>query len=271
MRRIALVIEYEGTAYAGSQRQANAPSIQAAVEGAIASLTGHPARLHLAGRTDAGVHALGQVAAFDTASALAVDRFVRGLNYYLPQDIAAKAAYDVPASFDPRRHAASRVYRYSFGVSPGRSALRRAFVHHVRRPLDVSAMTRALACLEGTRDFAPFSGVLPAGRTTRRTMLRTLAWREGAETHLELEANAFLPQQVRRIAAAVLDIGLGRRTLAAFQALAATSRQGAATQILPANGLCLREVKYPVPLDQLQESHATDTHHAAHPAQLTNA
>ena len=244
-RRIALILEYEGTAYAGSQRQAAVPTVQAEVERAVEALTGAACRLNAAGRTDAGAHAAGQVVAFDTDGGLPPQRIRDGLNHHLPEDIAVVSAHEVDAGFDPRRHATSRVYRYTFSERAVRSPLRRRFVHAVGRTLDVEAMSQALAYLEGTRDFAPFSGALPAEKSTVRRMSRAEAWREGGEVHLELEANAFLPQQVRRTAAAVLRVGLGKVTLAAFEALADSGARGAAEQVLPAGGLCLQRVVYP--------------------------
>ena len=241
---MALVLEYEGTAYAGFQRQANAPSVQEAVEQAIESLTGTRSRVSGAGRTDAGVHAVGQVTAFDTESRLPRDRWCAGLNHHLPDDIAVVATYEVPGDFDPRRHATSRVYRYTFLEGGRRSPIRRRLVHPIRGTLDVAGMAQALACLEGERDFAPFSGALPEERSTIRRMHRARVWREANEVHMELEANAFLPQQVRRTAGAVLRVGRAAMTVEAFGALADSRERGAAHEVLPPCGLCMREVKY---------------------------
>ena len=244
-RRIALITEYEGTAYAGSQRQAGVPTVQAALERALEALTGASCRVAAAGRTDAGAHAAGQVFAFDTGSDLPALRIRDGANYHLPEDIAVVSAHEVEGGFDPRRHALARVYRYTFSERAVRSPLRRRFVHAVGRSLDVEAMSQALAYLEGTRDFAPFSGALPLEKSTVRRMYRAEAWRDAGEVHLELEANAFLPQQVRRTAAAVLRVGLGKLTLEGFEALADAAVRGAAEHVLPARGLCLQRVVYP--------------------------
>ncbi len=243
-RRICLVLEYEGTAYAGFQYQANAPSVQGTVERAVESLTGTWSRIAGAGRTDSGVHALGQVAAFDTESKLPVERVRQGLNHHLPDDIAVVTAHEAPGDFDPRRHALARVYRYTFLVGRARSPIRRRFVHDVGGPLATAAMASALAYVEGGRDFAPFAGALEEGRSTRRRIDRTAVWREGAEVHLEIEGDAFLPQQVRRMAGAVLAVGSGTMTMEAFEALADSGRPGAAERVLPARGLCLRSVRY---------------------------
>src|SRR5581483_11468911 len=156
-RRIALLLEYEGTRYAGSQLQANAPTVQGELEAAVRKVTGEEARSAFAGRTDAGVHALGQVAAFSTASALPADTIRNALNAWLPEDIAVRAAADVDAAFDPRRHALRRGYRYTVLNRRARPVLDRRFVWHVPQPLDVDAMDRAARSLEGERDFAAFA------------------------------------------------------------------------------------------------------------------
>ena len=243
-RRIALVLEYDGTHYAGFQLQAELPTIQSALETAVERLTGAVTRIHGAGRTDAGVHAEGQVACFDTECQLTTDRIIGGLNHYLRQDVAVQVAYDVDEDFDPRRHATSRVYRYSMLEGRARSPLRERTSYHVGRQMDVAAMNTALASLQGQRDFAPFCGNLPTGSTVRQ-MYRTQVWRqEGDEVCLELEANAFIHQQVRRIAGAVLDVGLGKMTIEDLKTLADSGVHGSAAHVLPARGLCLRRVAY---------------------------
>ena len=244
LRRIALVLEYDGTRYAGFQLQTDQPTIQGVLETAVECLTGTARRIHGAGRTDAGVHAQGQVACFDTESQLSIDRIVGGLNHYLDKDVAVRAAYDVDPDFDPRRHATSRVYRYSILESRSRSPLRQNMTYHVGQRLDVVAMNTALASLHGPRDFVPFCGNLPVGSTIRQ-MYRTQVWRqEGEEVCLEMEGSAFLHQQVRRTASSVLDVGLGKMTIDDFKILADSGLHGSATHVLPASGLCLRHVGY---------------------------
>ncbi len=261
MRRIALVLEYDGTRYAGFQLQSTAPSIQGALEEAVERLTGQASRIHGAGRTDAGVHAVGQVVRFDTGSELAIERFRPGLNAYLPEDIAVRAATEANANFDPRRQAVARVYRYAMIESDSRSPLRGRFAHHVGRTLDAAAMNAALEQLQGERDFAPFCGNLPDGGSTVRYMYRTQVWRQdGDEVLLELEANAYLHQQVRRIAGAVLNVGLGKTTIEEFAAIADSKVHGAAKVVLPAKGLTLRRVEYKdfSPLTASAEAAKTD-------------
>ncbi len=243
-RRIALVVEYEGTDYAGFQRQANAPSIQEELENAIESLTTVRSTVHGAGRTDAGVHALGQVAAFDTESALPVERIVAGLNHYLGEQIAVRSAYEVDPAFDPRRGALARVYRYRLIEDRQPSPLRRRFTHHTGRRLDVESMRSAAAVLVGEHDFRAFSGSQPDGKTFVRRMARSEVWRDGDEVLIEFEANAFLPQQVRRTVAALVKVGLGGAAIGEFEQMLASGAQGAAETVFPARGLTLREVRY---------------------------
>jgi len=245
MRRIALVLEYEGTHYAGFQLQSSLATVQGALETAVEQLTGEETRVHGAGRTDAGVHANAQVVCFDTESALGIERFRTGLNHYLADDIAVLDAYDAGTDFDPRRHAVSRTYRYTMLESASRSPLRAPFVYHVGRRLDAASMNLALELLQGERDFSPFCGNLPSGKSTVRFMYRTQAWRQGGdELCLELEANAYLHQQVRRIAGAVLSVGLSKTTIDEFAAVADSAVHGSAAWVLPAKGLSLRRVAY---------------------------
>lgn len=245
MRRIALVLEYEGTRYAGFQLQSNVASVQGALETAVEQLTGFSTRVHGAGRTDAGVHANAQVVCFDTESELAIERFRTGLNHYLADDVAVREAYDAEADFNPRRDAVARTYRYTMLESASRSPLRARFVYHVGRRLDVASMNAALELLQGERDFTPFCGNLPSSGSTVRFMYRTQAWRQdGDKVCLELEANAYLHQQVRRIAGAILNVGLGKTTIDDFAAVADSKVHGAAALVLPAKGLSLKRVEY---------------------------
>ncbi len=242
-RRIAVVLEYDGTAYSGSQYQENGPSIQSELESAIRKLTGAPVRAAFAGRTDAGVHALRQVAAFDTESKLAPVEFVSGLNHFLPRDIAVRGAREVAAGFDPRRHARSRVYRYRIDSRPVRPALARERAWHVPKPLDVAAMQRAARRLEGTHDFAAFAG--PHQGSTERTLRRcdVTAAHCGRVT-VEMEAQAFLPHQVRRTVGPLVEVGLGKLSEEAFAALLDRAGPSSAGPAAPACGLYLVRVVY---------------------------
>ena len=259
-RRIAAVIEYDGTRYAGFQIQSNAVTVQGTLEDAVGKLTGAASRVAGAGRTDAGVHAVGQVVCFDTQSGLAVERFRAGLNHHLPNDVAVRDAFDVRGGFDPRREAVARTYRYTMLESASRSPLRSRFAYHAGRGLDVASMDEAMAMLQGERDFGPFCGNPPKGSTVRQ-MYRTQVWRQDRdEVRVEVEANAFLHQQVRRMVGAALSVGMGRTTVEEFAAVASSGVRGAAAWVLPPQGLCLRRVEYrdfpPVTVERTAETAA---------------
>lgn len=244
-RKIALVLEYDGTRYHGFQSQINATSIQDELERSISRLSGERTRVGGAGRTDAGVHATGQVVTFHTTAPYPAATFVRALNHYLPDDIAVRASYEVELCFDPRRDALARVYRYAILNRERRSPVLRWYTHHVPLKLNLDAMTCALDYLAcGPRDFIPFSGKLGRIRTTVRHLYRTAVWRQDEMVLLEVEGNAFLPQQVRRLAGAVMRVGTGYLSMYNFRELADCGRQGAAGWVLPPQGLCMVEVKY---------------------------
>lgn len=241
-RRVAVLLEYDGTAYSGSQYQDNGPSIQSELEAAIQKLTHERARAAFAGRTDAGVHALGQVAAFDVGDRWQPVDLARGLNHFLPDDIAIRSARSVAPAFDPRRDARKRAYRYRIDNRPVRSPLERNRAWQVERALDVAAMQRAAASIEGKHDFAAFAG--PYEGSTVRTLERCepRAGRCGSVT-LDVEARSFLPHQVRRTMGALVEVGLARMSEAAFAALlgAAPSTAG---PVAPACGLYLLNIEY---------------------------
>ena len=255
LRRLAMLVEYDGGAYHGFQAQRNARSIQETLEEVIHSLTGERLRVKGAGRTDAGVHAEGQVVAFDTRSPHAEGVFLQALNHYLPHDISIREVVEVSQDFDPRRWAASREYRYKILNRATPSPLLRGFVHHVRQPLDTDAMHAAAQLLEGERDFAPFAGALSNGLdNTRRTVFRCSVSRVADLALLDMEANGFLHQQVRRTAGALLEVGLGRLDLHEFRELAESGKHGAAERALPAAGLSLLRVNYPTHLFRSEDA-----------------
>ena len=242
-RRLALVLEYDGRTFGGSQVQKRTPSIQGELEAAVAKLTGERLRVAFAGRTDAGVHALGQVAAFTTTSSLPVETFVRGLNAWLPPEIAVRRAVEAPPDFDPRRHAEGRTYRYTVYNAPVRSPLWRARAWHVAEPLDAATMQRAASALIGRHDFAAFSR--REGVSTVRCVRRCDVERRGQLVTVEMEANAYLRQQVRRTVGALVQVGAGRLSLAAFRVLLRRPDPCWAGPVAPAQGLCLVRVDYP--------------------------
>jgi tRNA pseudouridine38-40 synthase len=242
-RRIALVVEYDGTVYAGSQYQKNASTIQGELEKALSKLTGEQTRLALAGRTDAGVHAKGQVVSFRTRVPYETEVFVRGLNAHLPQDIAVRSAREVPLSFQVRRQAKRRWYRYLIHSGRQRPALLRGYCWHIAQPLDVEAMQGAAHYLVGEHDVAAFAAPSAPSRTVR-TVYRAELRRRRSWVVFDIEANSFLPQQVRRTVGALVQVGLGKRTVEEFRSLLASGQRGAANLAAPPRGLCLMAVEY---------------------------
>ncbi len=243
-RRLALLLEYDGSPpLAGSQLQKHAPSVQGELEAALQQLTGEQTRVAFAGRTDAGVHAFGQVTAFTTASKLKTEVFVRGLNALLPASIAVRNAIEAPADFDPRRHASSRSYRYVIYNTPARSPLWRARAWHVAEPLDTAAMQSAADALVGEHDFAAFSR--REGVSTVRCIRRCAVERRPPLVEVEIEANAFLRHQVRRTVGALAQAGLGKQTPAGLRKLLRRAEPASAGPVAPACGLYLVRVAYP--------------------------
>ena len=246
-RKVALILEYDGTRYAGFQLQSNAPTIQGELERAIGKLAMTPARVYGAGRTDSGVHAKGQVAAFDTDSPLDCPALIRGLNHFLPEDVAVKGAYDVQATFDPRRHASSRLYTYTILNRDTPSPLWERYACRVAGYLDMEAMGTAMRCLEGEHDFALLGGPVAHGQSTVRNIINARLWQEGELVHYEIEGNAFLPHQMRRIAGLLVAIGKGRLSIdtvpGTLEGRVNPWRTGKVTS-MPPHGLCLTQVKY---------------------------
>ncbi len=242
--RLALRLQYDGSAFAGSQRQPRSPTVQAALEAAVEALTGERPGVRLAGRTDAGVHALGQVASLRTAQNLPLVRWVRGLNHFLPPAVAVQAARWVPPAFDPRRDARDRTYCYRVRCTPQRQPLWAARTWQVRESLDESAMEAALRRLPGERDFASFAG-RPAqpGSSVRRLEEARLS-RDGPEWCFHFRAEAFLPHQVRRTVGQVVAIGRGHAAPSLVDRLLADPRYGAAGPAAPPQGLYLVRVRY---------------------------
>ena len=243
--RLALVLEYDGAAYRGFQLQSEAPTIQGELERAILALTGESLRVTGAGRTDAGVHARGQVASFTTASRLEPESFVDGLNHYLPKDIAVRVARVVADSFCARRTARSREYRYTIVNRGTRSPLEERFAYRVEFPLDVAAMDTACRTIVGEHDLASFaSGLGGETMSTLRTVHRATVIRNGDLVAIDVVANAFLRHQMRSLAGCLVAIGRGRMTLDEFREVVAARQPGLAGPVLPAHGLCLIRVNY---------------------------
>jgi tRNA pseudouridine38-40 synthase len=248
--QILLIIEYDGTGYHGFQWQNGLPSVQKEVEKAIRKLTGERRRVISASRTDAGVHARGQVVGFKTRSELPVQNFVSGLNHYLPSDIAVKAAYRVSDTFRIRRDALSREYSYYILNSPTRSPIREGRAHRVASRLNIEAMNRAAQTLIGKHDFASFvNGDGSWLESTVRNVSRAEVERDGEMVTFHIAANSFLPHQVRTTVGTLIRVGLGKMNLDQFRSIIEARLPGTAGPTAPACGLCLDRVNYSVPLE----------------------
>ena len=233
--KILLIIEYDGTGYHGFQWQAGLPSIQGEVEQALERLTGERGRVIAASRTDAGVHAKGQVVSFRTGSPLPIHTFISGLNYYLPRDIAVKAAYRVGDSFNVRRDALSREYSYYILNSSTRSPMREAFSYLVASPLDIEAMDRVCQALIGEHDFASFASCDGARlRNMVRRVYRAELERGGELVTFNVVANSFLPHQVRNTVGALIRVGLGKMSADEFHSIIEAKKPGMAGPTAPA-------------------------------------
>lgn len=243
-KRFAATVTYDGTGFVGSQVQPNGRTVQEALETAAGRLFGAPIRVELAGRTDSGVHARGQVAAFSAQTELTAQTVGRALNAHLPDDVAVRAVREVPAGFDPRRWARRRWYRYTINNGEARDPLTRRVAWFVEGDLDIEAMNAASAALLGTRDFIACSGSLEPGRTPVRTVSRAGWSSHGRFVLFDIEANAFLPQMVRRLTGAIVRIGRGRDNVEDFVRLLERAQPGAIGPTAPAHGLSLEQVWY---------------------------
>ncbi len=243
-KRFAATVTYDGTAFAGSQIQPNARTVQQELERAAEVLFGGPTRVELAGRTDSGVHAIGQVAAFSAETRHEAATVGKALNANLPEDVAVRALREVPADFDPRRWARKRWYRYTIANGESRDPLTRRFAWFIEGNLDFQAMQSGARALVGTKDFQPFSGPLEAGRTSVRTVFEAGWSCENSTLLFDIQAEAFLPQMVRRIVGALIRVGRGALTVEEIVRLLEQAEPGSMAFVAPAHGLCLQRVWY---------------------------
>ena len=244
MPRVRLTLEYDGTDFVGWQRQPNGRSVQAVLENALAELLGAPITAAAAGRTDAGVHALGQVVAFDAPRALPAKAYVRGLSSLLPEDLAVVSADEVPDGFDPRRWATGKRYRYLISRRPGRAPLLRRTHWEVFSPLDVGAMLAAGPALLGTHDFTSFRAADCEAPHPRRTLRELGLHEEGQVLRIEVEGTAFLRHMVRNIVGSLVEVGRGKRPAGWVAEVLAAKDRTLAGPTAPAHGLTLVEVTY---------------------------
>lgn len=249
MRNIALLLAYDGADFVGSQFQNQGRSVQGALEGAWEELTQERRRFTLAGRTDAGVHAHGQVANVRSETRHALATITRGMNALLPDDVRVLAAREVSAEFHARRSAVRRDYRYLIDNNPAPLPTLRHLALHVEQPLNVAAMAEALTLLEGTHDFAAFTAPSAEQKSTVRTVYQARLGEVEIFGRVliavDLAANAFLQHMVRVIVGTVLQVGRGRMRVTEFQQVLEGRERKAAGSTAAPHGLTLTSVSYP--------------------------
>ncbi|HEX9531407.1 MAG TPA: tRNA pseudouridine(38-40) synthase TruA [bacterium] len=244
MRNVKITIEYDGTTFFGWQRLTGRPTVQAALERAASRVTGEPVKIVGASRTDAGVHALGQVANFKTQSHLAAVRFPAALNAYLPETVRIVSAEDVDDRFHARFSATGRIYRYAILNRSAPSAILRNHAYHVATALVHDAMAAAAANLQGTHEFTAFRSAGSGERTTVCTLRRAAVARSGDMVICTFEADRFLRHMVRLMVGVLLRVGQGKLTAEAVETILSSGRNQKAGPRVPAHGLYLVSVLY---------------------------
>ena len=244
MRNIRLLIEYEGTDYAGWQWQKNDKTIQETLSKAIEQVVREKIKMYGAGRTDAGVHALGQVANFKTTSNIPSERLVHAINFYSPHDIAVKEAVDVNESFHAQYCATSKVYQYTLFNNWIRTTLNRNFCYVYGFQLDVDKMIAATRYLIGIHDFTSFTTKAWSENNRIRNVKKLDVKKEGKYIYFIIEADGFLYNMVRTVVGTLVEIGRGKMTVESVKDTLDAKDRNLAGPTAPAKGLCLMEVKY---------------------------
>lgn len=242
--RIAMIVEYDGTDYCGWQVQPGRATIQAALEGALHTILGHDVRIEASGRTDAGVHACGQVAAFSTNERPDLRALLRSVNALAGAGIVVRDLREVADAFDPRRDASRRTYEYAIDNRPYPSPFRRRYAWHVYAPLDLEAMSHAAGFLVGEHDFASFQAADCDAGGSRRTVAESGWQRRGNELVYRIAATAFLRHMVRTIVGTLAEVGRGSRPAESIPELLAARDRTRAGATAPPHGLSLVRVDY---------------------------
>ena len=241
-RTVRATVEYDGAAFQGFQRQRGVRTVQGALESALQASTGETTSVAGAGRTDSGVHALGQVIAFRTVTWLDDATLLKALNAHLPADVAIRELATAAPGFDPRRDAVARIYEYRIEQRPVRPVLDRHRAWHLAQTLDLANMRAAAAQLVGCHDFDAFTAGPQAG--TQREVYAIEVWRESSTIFIRIAANAFLYRMVRRIAATLVRAGRGEIDAADVAALLEPAPRSEVRGTAPPHGLTLLRVKY---------------------------
>lgn len=240
-----LTIQYDGTRYDGWQRQGNTGNtIQGKLEDVLSRLAGEPVEVCGAGRTDAGVHALGQTASVRLPEGLTAGEILDHLNRYLPEDIAVSAVEEADTRFHARLSARGKTYRYTVRLGTVPDVFRRKYQYRVEKPLDLPAMERAAALLTGQHDYRSFCGNRRFKKSTVRTVYDIRLERQGDELTMTFRGTGFLYHMVRILVGTLLEVGLGQREAGEMSAILERRDRSAAGKTAPAQGLCLMEVEY---------------------------
>lgn len=247
MRRIRLIVEYDGCAYSGWQRQENAIAVQQVLEETTGRLTGEHVCVTGASRTDAGVHALGQVAAFDTQSRIPAEKYAFALNTMLPPDIRIRKSEEAAPDFHPRFQAKGKLYRYRIYSSPHASALERNFCAHVIYPLDIGKMRREAQDIIGKHDFAAFAASGSVVKDTVREMLASSVQDDGPHVEIRIYGTGFLYNMVRIFAGTLIGVGSGKIEPGAIRRGIESGSRLELGVTASAHGLTLMRVDYALP------------------------
>jgi tRNA pseudouridine38-40 synthase len=244
MATVKLILEYDGTAYAGWQKQPDQPTIQEALETAVQCLTQIEVSIVGAGRTDAGVHALGQVASFRIDRDWTPREWMKGMNARLPKDIAVQSAEIMPDNFHARYAAIGKLYEYRILNRQARPAIDRYYVWHVHKPLNVEAMQQAAAALTGPHDFTSFEGSLTDNEDPVCRLQRLSIHRNGDYLHIQAYADRFLKHMVRAMVGTLVEVGQLQRSAEEIPAMLAARDRTKAGRTAPSHGLFLLRVDY---------------------------
>ncbi len=244
MRNIKLIIEYDGKGFNGWQKQPNKLNIQGEIEKAIEEITGEKVDLIASGRTDAGVHSLGQTANFKTESKIETEKFAKAINSKLKKSIIIKSAEEVDEKFHSRYSVKSKTYRYVINNSENGSAIYRGLEYHISNKLDYKKMEKAIKFFEGEHDFKAFKASGTSSKSSVRKILNGSVKKEGERIIIEVTGTGFLYNMVRIISGTLVDVGLGKIEPEEIPQIIESKDRKKAGKTLPAHGLFLVKVEY---------------------------